>query len=149
MKNKIIAVIVVAVILIGCGFFLKSDKGVGGTSNFDTVSVSGLQVGTTTSATTFAGFQASTCDLIGSGVSQTASTTAVYDCLASGVVPGDKVVAQLASSTVAVGLGWSIVGAKASSTAGYITVILANLTGATKVPAATSVGSSTAYYAWR
>ncbi len=95
------------------------------------------------------------CTLIGGGASptppsgidasQTASTTAPYDCAVTGVVSGDIVLAQFSTSTPMYVSGWVIEGAKASTTAGYITVLVANLTGIARVPSASGVGSSTAY----
>lgn len=80
--------------------------------------------------------------------SQTASTTEAYDCAVTGVVSGDVVIAQLASSTpittTAGSAYWSIVGAQASTTSGYITILLYN-NGPTAVPSALGVGSSTSY----
>lgn len=80
--------------------------------------------------------------------SQTASTTEAYDCAVTGVVSGDLVVAQLSTSTpITSSAGsayWSIIGAKASTTDGYITVLLYN-NGPTAVPSALGVGSSTSY----
>lgn len=81
---------------------------------------------------------------------QTASTTEAYDCAVTGVVSGDMVMAQLSTSTPFVAGSnnlagdWAIVGAQASTTSGYITILLWN-GGATAVPSATGVGSSTAY----
>ncbi|MEK7213660.1 MAG: hypothetical protein AAB637_00885 [Patescibacteria group bacterium] len=80
----------------------------------------------------------------------TASTTEAYDCAVTGVVSGDMVMAQLSTSTPFVAGSnnlagdWAIVGAKASTTAGYITILLWN-GGATSVPSSTGIGSSTAY----
>lgn len=91
----------------------------------------------------FSEFKAATCDLIGTNASQLASTSVAYDCAVTGVASGDVIMAQLASSTPAVGQGWSIKASRASTTAGYVTVLLSNETGANKVPSATSVGSST------
>ena len=80
--------------------------------------------------------------------SQAASTTEAYDCAVTGAVSGDVVIAQLSTSTpitsTAGSAYWNIIGAKASTTAGYITVLLYN-NGPTAVPSALGVGSSTSY----
>lgn len=108
------------------------------------------------SATTVSELIKGTCALLGMDVSQTATTTSSYDCAVTGVVSGDTVVAQFASSSptqnlpVALGAGWFITSSKASSTAGFITVRVVNLAGSALVPSAnTSIGSSTAYIVLR
>ncbi len=76
-------------------------------------------------------------------VSLAASTTLAADIAVTGVVSGDTVFAQFATST-ALGAGWEVVNASASSTAGYITVRFINNTGtAATIPA--SVASTTQY----
>ena len=86
------------------------------------------------------------CALTGMNASHTASTTRPYDCAVTGIASGDVTMAQFASSTPFSQTfnGWQIVGSKASTTAGYLTVLIANMTGATLVPSAvTQLGSST------
>lgn len=97
-----------------------------------------------TNGATMTELKATTCNLIGTNGSHTASTTVAYDCAVTGVASGDVVLAQLASSTPVGGgaFGWDIRGAIASTTAGYVTVLLYN-GGPSVVPSATSVGSST------
>lgn len=81
--------------------------------------------------------------LIYSNSSVTASTTKAFDIAVAGVTVNDNVFVQTATTTAA-SLGWHIQGASASSTSGYITVIVANLTGATgNVPR--NIASSTNY----
>jgi len=103
----------------------------------------GLEIGQRSSGLT--NIIATTCNLIGTNQSQTASTSKAYDCAVTGAKSGDLVFAKLASSTPAVvGVpGWTIGATLASTTAGYITVQLVNQTGAAAIPAVTSVGSST------
>jgi hypothetical protein len=88
----------------------------------------------------------------GIDVSQAASTTAVYQCATtvtllplSGVVSGDLTIVQFATTTAEIVNGWAIIGSSASSTDGYINVLVSNLTGIARVPSAAGVGSSTAY----
>jgi len=83
-----------------------------------------------------------TCNLLGTDVSHGASTTKPYSCVVTGVASGDMVLAQLATSTAVGGSSyWTIIGAKASSTAGFVEVLVYN-NGAAAVPSVTSVGSS-------
>ena len=96
-----------------------------------------------TNGSTITELQATTCALIGTDASQAASSTVAYDCAVTGVASGDVVMAQLATSTPRAGVGhWNIVGSKASTTAGFVTVMLFNH-GAAAVPSVTAVGSST------
>ena len=94
------------------------------------------------------------CALTGMDVSQTATTTSPYDCAVTGVVAGDIVIAQFATSSVAVNqsfsgdnnTGWIIHSVVASTTSGYITVRVANWTGGSVAPSSvTRMGSSTQY----
>lgn len=75
--------------------------------------------------------------------SQAASTTVVYDCPITGVIAGDAVMAEFASSTVMGMNGWEITMAKASSTSGFIELGLYNGTGANAIPSVSGAGSST------
>jgi len=87
-----------------------------------------------------------TCSLLltgGTNVTIAATTTKIADCAVSGVVTGDVVFAQFATST-AVNGGWTITSAAASTTSGYITVGVQNNTGASAVIPA-SVASTTRY----
>ena len=81
-----------------------------------------------------------TCSLIGS-FSITATTTAAMDCAVSGALAGDTVFYTLATTTPTTNLGWRVVGANASTTAGYLTFKLQNLTGADAVPPITVTSS--------
>jgi len=111
-------------------------------SNAGVVTSGGVQVGTAGTALT--ALVATTCDLIGTDVSQAASSTAAYDCAVTGAVTGDVVLAQLRrSSAFGTNIGWTIHATKASTTADYITVILGNWSGVDAKPSVTAVGSST------
>ena len=93
-----------------------------------------------------------TCTLIVPyAISHTASTTKPYDCAVSGITSSfNVVIAQIATSTAyANGLvmGFVVVGAKASTTAGYATVDLFNGAGVTTDPSIFGYGSSTAIHA--
>lgn len=128
-----------------------------GRTNYDTVQVSGLVVGTTTSATNISTIQTGACNLIGTDASQAASTTAAYDCAVTGVLPTDNVLIMIGTSTlsrlgasagVGASMNWVYSAAKASTTAGYITVLLTN-NGTAAVPSAFGVGSSSPYIVTR
>ncbi len=87
---------------------------------------------------------------LGDGIAHAASTTKAYDCAVTGVVSGDTVFAQFATTTsqsagsLFTQAVWSIVGAKASTTSGYITLLVWN-NGPSAVPSTLGVGSSTNY----
>ncbi len=83
-----------------------------------------------------------TCDIPGNA-SVAATSTKNFDCAISGVQSGDKVyVTEQASSTLAT--QYVIKGATASTTNGFVTFSVLNLTGAAAVPSATpGFGSST------
>ena len=89
--------------------------------------------------------KATTCELIGTNRTHTATSTFAYDCAITGLTSSDVVMAQIATSTDFSDAlsGWSITAAKASSTSGFITVILDNRTGGSANPSATGVGSTT------
>lgn len=76
-----------------------------------------------------------------------ASTSLVADIAVPGVVSGDAVLAQFATSTAA-GAGWLVTGASASTTAGFITINFVNNTGAAAtIPA--GIASSTTFLVTR
>ena len=161
MNNKLSILGFVVLMLLVSGLYFKGGSNLfgGGTRmvnglSTDTTSPSAGQVRTTTltvtssavigtNGSTISELKGTTCDLIGTDASQTASTTVAYDCAVTGVASGDVVLAQLATSTPVGGsAGWSISAALASTTAGYVTVLLYN-NGVAAVPSATHVGSST------
>lgn len=77
-----------------------------------------------------------------------ASTTAPYDCAVTGATAASTVLAAL-STTTAYGAtqvsGFYAVSAKASTTAGFITVLLFNGTGTANNPSTAGYASSTNY----
>lgn len=100
-----------------------------------------LKVGS--SGTTIAELRATTCNLSGMNTSQAASSSKAYPCAITGAASGAAVMAMLATSTPVGGQSyWSVIGAKASSTASFIDVMVWN-NGPAAVPSVTSVGSST------
>lgn len=87
-----------------------------------------------------------TANAIGMDASQAATTTASYDYAVTGVVSTDFVTSVMLSTTTQATLltsNWVVASAKASTTAGFVTVRLVNLTGGTATPSASAVGSST------
>lgn len=162
-KKLIIGVIVAAIVIVaGLALYSKTHSGkfgaVTGESNLNTLGVTGLKVGANCgdsfSSSAANGCQstthliAKTCNLIGTDSSQTASTTKAYDCAITGVTSSDNIIALLATSSPVGGvssgtIGWNIAAADASTTAGFVTVLLSNLTGANAVPSANGIGSST------
>ena len=86
-----------------------------------------------------------TCNLTGMDGSHAATTTKAYDCAVTGVQTGDIVFVGQATTTPTTNYGWRVMGANASSTNGFITVHVLNLTGGAATPSASAVGSSTPY----
>lgn len=92
---------------------------------------------------------------LGANLAQAATTSKEYDIAVPGVVAGDKIIISLPTTTPATNEGWKVLGASASSTSGYITVKLQNLTGGTQSIAAggnagsNSWGSTTQYWVYR
>lgn len=115
---------------------------VGTSQQFAVSNAGSLTLGTSGTAT--AGLNWSRCALIASTYSVTASTTVPMDCALTGASPNDFVMAQFGTTTVPTATvgGWRIVGASASSTAGYDTLQIRNDTGATAIIPA-QIASST------
>ena len=156
--NETIKIAIIALIAAFVGGFVAGLVGgnqpsFGGVTNYDTLEATSLAVGSgcdnegsacTGSAVTQ--LLKGTCNLLGMNSSQAATSSAVYDCAVTGVVSGDVVFAQLSTTTQATLVtNWAIMSAKASSTSGFITVRVLNLSGAAVVPSISAVGSSTGY----
>lgn len=133
----------VALIAIGGFFFPKTVELFGGVTNYDEVDASALKVGGSM-GTRMSGLAFGICSLIAPSYTVAATTTVAMDCAITGVVPTDGAFAQFATSTQIGGGGWSIRGASASSTAGFITMSVVNGTGASNVIPA-SIASTTKY----
>lgn len=154
MSNKQLTIgVLVAIVIAIIGLFTPAGKTVatmfGGVTNYTVLSASTLQVGPgcnnsydTCQGSSITGLFKGTCTLL-SDASVAATSTKNFDCAVTGVQSGDIVEAQLtASSTIA--SQYVIKGAVASSTSGWVTISLLNLTGAAAVPSATfGFGSST------
>jgi hypothetical protein len=146
-KKLWVALIVVAIIAIG-GYFFPQVKGLLGAVTPGTRFPHGITIGLPgNSPTNLGDVKVGSCSLLGADVSQAATTTASYDCAVTGVISTDLVTSfMLSTSTQNTSLlNWSVMGARASTTAGFITVRLTNLTGTAATPSVTAVGSSTVY----
>lgn len=138
----IVLAIVALAVSIG-GYFHVAVPSFGGVTNYDELDATALKIGGA-NGSRIGPVITSTCSLIAPSFTVTASSTAVMDCAVTGVVTGDGVFAQFATTSAAFGGGWSIAGASASTTSGFITLLVANGTGATAVIPA-SVASTTKY----
>ena len=99
-----------------------------------------LAIGSTGSALTLV--KKGTCTILANS-SIAATSTANADCAFTGVLSGDVVMAHLAASTT-LASQYVIKGYNASTTAGFVTFSILNLTGGAAVPGATvGFGSST------
>lgn len=130
------AIIAFAVLALGVRT-LRVPGVVGGTTNFDTISVTGLQVGT--SGSTLTQQLSGTVSCTGSAT-VAAGSKAGYDCAITGVVSGDKVFMTLTTPVSNI----FIAGASASSTSGYVTLTLGNAS-STAAVAPTGATSSVQY----
>lgn len=123
----------------------QTAPGLGGTTNYDTISVNGFKLGTGCNdsfSTSCTGTSLSqiltgtvTCATGASNITALASST--YDCAISNVLAGDKVFASLPTSTPN---SIMLVGATASTTvSGIMELVLANISTSTRpVAGATS-----------
>lgn len=94
--------------------------------------------------------QFGTCNLLGTNNSIAATSTANYDCAVPGIKSGD-IVFEDPSSSLGAGVIGNIfpIGAHASTTNGYITFTLMNLSGAASTSLDSAVASGTEYYSLR
>lgn len=141
-----VALIAVAILAIG-GYIYPQIAGqkAGGVTNYDELDATAVKVGGA-NGSRIGPIIAGQAALIGSNASQAASSTVAYDIAVTGVVAGDTVYVQLASSTpqTANQTYWTIIGSKASTTAGFITTLLWN-NGPAASPSVSGVGSTTNY----
>lgn len=140
----IACVVAVLALLIGFGNHV-APKNYGGVTNYDEVDSTALKIGGT-NGTRVGPIITGTCTPIVGAGTVAASSTAAFDCAVTGVVSGDYVQTQIATSSALLSTGtWEIVASAASSTSGFITEIWRNQTGAAANPSALSAASSTAY----
>lgn len=157
-RNAGVIALVAIVIAIGGYFYPQVQSAIirsfGGITNYDEVDASAMRigsgcnngVGSSCTASRIDAFNTSTCNLVGSAYTIAATSSALFDCAATGVVSGDNVDINFSTSTVATNLvGWLITGRIASTTQnGFITLRVSNLTGASAVLPA-ELASSTAW----
>lgn len=110
--------------------------------------IGGNQIGLTGTWNTNQQF--GTCNLIGGAGGITATSTANFDCAVTGIKPGDTLVED-PSNNMALGIAGDIfpIRATASTTAGYITFTLLNLSGAASTTLGSQVTSGVEYISWR
>lgn len=105
-----------------------------------------ILVGSSSGGTTMSKFIApANCTVIASTNTIVASSTKDVDCTVTGAVSGDFVVAVATTSISTASNGVAIVAARASTTAGYVTLTLSNLTGGTFTWTATASTSIKAF----
>lgn len=145
-KGIWVALVAVAIIAVAAlGIVLTSNSSspsFGGVTNYDEVDATAIKVGGT-NGTRIGLFAVGQCSLIAPSFTFAASTSVAVDCAVNGVQTGDIVDANFATSS-AVGAGWLVTGASASSTSGFITLRVVNNTGASAVIPA-SIASTTDY----
>lgn len=140
MKNLASFLAIVAVVLAGFALVRTVEAPVqtGGVTNFDELQLSdGVVIGTSGSRITT--LVDGTCNLIGAA-SIAATSTGVMDCAVSAARAGDVVLVTSATTTAATGAmwGWDIAGASASSTNGFVTMKVRNMTGVAGIPPITA-----------
>lgn len=139
MKNYIIggiAALALILSIVGLVGGHQSVSTLGGTTNYDTLAVTGFQLGTSGSSLTQILSGIATSCVSSANPTINAQTTSTVDCPITGVVAGDKVYVTLASSSNSALLAQT---AFASSTAGFITLkILNTATTTTTIVGATS-----------
>lgn len=134
-KNIIIGVLAALVLVFG--YFAFSGNGVGGTTNVDSLGISGnLTVAGT--ATYGSGGTAITkiiapanCAVIANANTITASSTKDVDCAVTGLTSSDTVTVVATTSVSTTFGGVEILASRASTTAGFATFTLYNATGGT------------------
>lgn len=145
MKSHIALFLAVVAVVIA---IFPSALKLGGTSNYDSLQVSKITIGT--SGAGIGAIYNSTCTLsLGQGNTSyaiAASSTAAFDCPTPGTVSGDTIIFALATSSIATSGGFQIESQSASTTAASTRVHIRNNTGAAAILPA-SVGSSTPYVA--
>lgn len=148
-KKLWVALIAVAIIALAGLFTPAASKlqqdvtNYGGVTNYDELDATALKIGGT-NGSRVGPIIVGTCSLATyANYTLAASTTVAMDCPVTGVVSGDNVQLEFATSTAVFG-GWTIVGASASTTAGHIEVRVLNQTGASAlIP--NSIASTTMY----
>jgi hypothetical protein len=142
--NGVIALGLVVALTLGFAGLNPSTANLGGSGGYEALQVwfgNGFKVGP--QGTAVNQLIKGTCSLIASSFTIPATTTVATDCAVTGVLSGDLVFSNFATSSAANG-GWLVVSASASSTSGYITLRIQNNTGLSAVIPA-SLASGTPY----
>jgi hypothetical protein len=167
----VIGVVAILALVISIGNAVGGNQSVslGGTTNYDTLGLTGLKVGSgcndsygSCTGTSIAQLNAGTCYILPYATTIAATSSAQVDCqgtaaigttnttLASaltGVAFGDKVQVTLSTTTAGSTVnGLVLGGATASTTSGYITLKISNLTGTTYTWPVTGNASGTASF---
>lgn len=144
-KSALVVASIAMVIAIG-GYFFPQVSSTLGAVTPGTRFPHGISIGLPANSPTNIGdIKAGSCNLIAPNFTTIAASSSLpYDCAVSGVISTDQVFAQFATST-ALGGGWLITGASASSTSGFITINALNNTGAAATMPA-SIASTTKYF---
>lgn len=152
----VIGVVAILALVISIGNAVGGNQSVslGGTTNYDTISATALQIGSgcadsfsTCTGTAVTQILKGTCSLV-SDTSIAATSTGTGTCAISGLVAGDKVFVSLATTTTKMAAQWAVIGTVAGTDSA--TVRLLNQTGTAAVPSATNgFGSSTQYWVVR
>lgn len=110
--------------------------------------VGGLQVGPT--GTLNVNTQFGTCNLIGGAAGISATSTKNFDCAVTGIQRGDVVMGDLGTNApFTPGAGFVISAAVASTTSGFITFTILNLTGVASSTLGTNLTNGLEYYTLR
>lgn len=143
----LIAIVLVLLVLSAKGNGAKF----GGVTNYDEVDATAIKIGGTNGSRVGPIIEGTCALLANAATAVSATTTAVADCAVTGVVSGDTVIAQFSTSTVssptwgATSAQWVVVGAKASTTSGFITLVVFNQTGGTASLSSSGIASTTSY----
>lgn len=146
-KTGIVAILI-AVIALGVAVFQTKDLTVAG--QFTELNHKTFTKGFTaeqdakigTSGTALDNVVVTTCNPTANTSIAASSTGFIYCTGLTGVTSSDYVFAQFSTSTTGVANNWSIVGVRASTTAGAVDIRVMNLTGAAAVPSAVSTVAS-------
>lgn len=160
------ALIAVALIAVGAYFYPQASASFGSIDSPTTFGILGtqqLKVGTLCASgfkyasclgTQVNGINFGQCYIRAYAATIAASSTAVVDCgggtgftALNGVTTGDTVQAQFATTTPTADLGLDIIGASASTTPGWLSLVVSNGTGATYTW--TAAASTTNYQDFR
>lgn len=151
-----VALVALVIAIIACFLPMSGSAKFGGVTNYDELDAAGLRIGAGCNnsfnsanclGSRLGGVYANSCSLIAATYTVAASTTVVMDCAVPGLVAGDGIEAQFGTSTQPLFLGWAITGASASSTSGFATFRIANMTGASAIIPST-LASTTQYEAF-